>query len=88
MSWQCAGCLACRRLMMNEYIPWIIGQTIIIVLAILGAFVRSRERLTQVETSLRHIEVNTDRLKDDHNNLADKVDGISRHVAIIEGKLE
>jgi hypothetical protein len=74
--------------MMNEYIPWIIGQTIIIVLAILGAFVRSRERLTQVETSLRHIEVNTDRLKDDHNNLADKVDGISRHVAIIEGKLE
>lgn len=74
--------------MLTESALWIIGQTVIIVLAIFGAFVRSRERLTQVETSLHHIEVNTDRLKDDHNGLSDKVDGISRAVARLEGKAE
>lgn len=73
---------------MDESALWIIGQTLIIVLAILGAFVRSRERLAKVETSLHHIEVNTERLKDDHNDLARKVDGVSRALAKIEGKMD
>jgi len=62
----------------SQLIP-IILQTIVIVVAIAAAFMRTRERLAIAETRLDHIEALA-------TDTAQKVDGISRHVAALEAK--
>ena len=72
---------------MTESMLWILGQTIVLAILIGGAFMRTRERITKLETTCEHIQANTESLKQDHRDLVDKVDGISRHVERLEGKL-
>ncbi len=64
---------------MTEFTLWLVGQTIIIVLAILGAYVR-------MAVNVARVEVNTETLKVDHANLAKQVQGISRSVGRLEGR--
>ena len=63
---------------MNNLSPdfWlaIIGQTIILVVTIVAAFIRTERRITKVETEIRHLEVETD-----------KIAGMSRALARLEG---
>lgn len=72
---------------MTEGMLWILGQTVVLSILIGGAFMRTRERIAKLETTCEHIVLNTEALKQDHRELADKVDGISRHVSTLEGKL-
>ena len=67
-------------LMLSEWLP-IILQTLVIVGAIVVAFMRFIARQAVTESRLGD-------LRDDHTKLSDKVDGISRAVARIEGSLE
>jgi hypothetical protein len=60
--------------MMNEYWP-IILQTIVIVVAIAASFVRTRERITRVETKVEHLE-----------GQVAPIPGMSRAIARLEGQ--
>lgn len=60
---------------MNEFATWIIGQTIVLVVIIIGAAMRGERRITRVETKVEHIEF-----------VCEQVPGISRAVARLEGK--
>lgn len=69
-------------------------QTVVIVGAIVSAFVKTKTRNVATDAAIKavnvrcsHIEKNTEDLKEDHNGLSKKVDGISRHVSRIEGQL-
>ena len=73
---------------MNEqFFMWLIAETILVVGAVVVSHVRTQVRLAKLELQCEHINDNTEGLKDDHDRLAAKVDGISRHVAMLEGKL-
>jgi len=54
----------------------IIGQTVIILVAIIGVAVRGERRITTVETKVEHLE-----------SEVQPIPGLSRAVARIEGKL-
>lgn len=56
---------------------WIalVGQTIVIVVAIVASFVKTERRITTVETKIRHLELETS-----------AIPGISRAVARLEGQ--
>jgi hypothetical protein len=55
----------------------IIAQTIIIVVAIVSAFVKTEKRITRVETKVEHLEVTTM-----------TIPGISRHLAELKGQMQ
>jgi hypothetical protein len=63
--------------MTHELWVAMLGQTIVIVIAIIGAIKHSEKRLSTVEAKVEHLEVEIGRLP-----------GISRAVSRIEGKLE
>ena len=60
---------------MNEYVP-IVLQTIVIVLAIIGAIRHSERRMSTMETKVDHLE-----------DAVRPIPGISRKLARLEGKL-
>lgn len=72
---------------MTEQLMWIVGQTVILGILIGSTFVRTRERITKLETTCEHIMINTHNLKQDHKDLSKQVDEISRTVSVIKGKL-
>ena len=61
--------------MSPEFWVAIIGQTIVIVAAIVASFLRTERRITTVETKVEHLERETA-----------PIPGISRAVARLEGK--
>ena len=68
----------------QEIALFFVGQSIVIVGAIIVAFVRTQVALAKLEIRCSHIESNTEELKGDHSALRDQVGGISRHVAALE----
>ena len=60
--------------MTPEFWAAIIGQTVVLVATIVAAFIRTEKRITKVETEIRHLEQETD-----------KIAGISRALARLEG---
>ena len=66
--------------MLTEWLP-IILQTAILLVAIVVAFMRGIARQAVTDSRLGD-------LRNDHSKLSEKVDGISREVARIEGSLE
>lgn len=64
--------------MMTNLWPLVL-QTLVIVFAIGASFVRTRERITALETTQGHQGDTLDRM-------VDKVDGLSRHVALLDGQ--
>lgn len=60
--------------MTPEFWAAIIGQTVILIVTIVAAFVRTERRITKLETEVRHIE-----------HECDRIPGISRAVARLEG---
>lgn len=71
--------------MTPEFWAAIIGQTIIIVVSIVAAFVKTERRITTVETKVDHLEQRASKNDDDHDKLEKQVGGISRAVARLEG---
>lgn len=78
--------------MSPEAVMWLIGQTIVLAIIIVGAFVRSTNRVTKLETAVSYSQLNLDariaELRNQHVSLAEKVDGISRSLARLEGRHE
>ncbi len=71
--------------MTPEFWAAIIGQTVIIVVSIVAAFVRTERRITRMETKVEHIEAIEAIRGKEHERLEGKVSGISRAVARLEG---
>lgn len=63
----------------------LIGQTIIIVTAIVAAFIRTERRITRVETKIEHLESIEAIAEQERNTLDVRIQGISRAVARLEG---
>lgn len=63
----------------------IIAQTIIIVGAVLAAYVRQERRMTRLEGKVDHLETVESSRDDDMTRLENQVQGISRAVARLEG---
>lgn len=66
---------------MNETALFLIAQSVIIIGAIVTAYVR-------LSVAIAVLQHNTQDLKADHGQLSKKVDGISRAVARLEGRAE
>lgn len=71
---------------------WIIGQTIIIAMAIVGAFMRIQVALAKLEGKVEVLAVQQgvtnkalQQNDEQHKALAEQVTGISRNLALIEG---
>ena len=65
---------------MSELTIFFLGQSIIIVGAILTAYVAIRVQIAKLQVEVTH-------LKSDHGKLAKKLDGVSRHLAELTGRL-
>ena len=63
-----------------EIAIFFIGQSIILLTAMVTAYVKIQVAIATLQTDVGHIHTVTDGLKVDHTTLRDKVDGISRHV--------
>jgi len=66
----------------------IILQTVVILLGIFAAFIRTERRITAVETKVDSLEKKADGLASDHGYMRRQVNGISRSVARLEGRAE
>lgn len=71
---------------------WIVGQTIIIAMAIVGAFMRIQVAIAKLEGKIEVLTVQqsvTNKSLEDndeaHKSLSEQVSGISRNLAMIEG---
>ena len=60
---------------MNDFYMWIIGQTVVLGVIIIGAAMRGERRITRIEGNLKHVE-----------KICAQVPGISRAVARLEGR--
>ena len=65
---------------MNDMAMFLIAQSVIIIGAIVATYVRT-------SVSIAVLQSNTEDLKKDHSGLSAKVDGISRAVGRLEGKV-
>ncbi len=63
----------------------VVGQTVIILVAVIGAAVRSERRTTRLEEKVEHIERIEVVRGEEHKELERQVQGISRAVARLEG---
>lgn len=64
----------------------IIGQTIVLIVAIIAATIRTERRITRVETKVEHLERMDSAQGKDLHALGSKVGGISRAVANLQGR--
>lgn len=72
---------------MNDTVLFFISQSVIIVGAILLAYIRTHVAIARLQEQTGTIRDNTRGLKEDHYVLAEKVDGISRAVAELKGRV-
>lgn len=74
---------------MNEgTVLFLIGQALVILVGVIGAHVRSSNQIAELRGMVIQLQISVTGLKSDHSNLAEKVDGVSRHVSHIEGMEE
>ena len=64
----------------------LIGQTVVIVIAIIAATIRTERRITRVETKVEHLEDTEETQDHKLDRLGSKVGGISRALARLEGR--
>ena len=71
-------------------IMFLSGQLITLLMAIGASYIKTREQLIELRTRLTSLEVHYENgianLRHDHSALSDRVDGISRAVARLEGQ--
>jgi len=73
--------------MIMEIAVFFVAQSVIIIGAMLTAYIKLRVALAKCEIGVQHVEATTTRIEANHKDLSEKVDGISHHVSAIEGKL-
>lgn len=73
----------------SAWLMFTIGQAVLVLGAVVASHMKTKVAIAELSTLLEtqfdavHGDIAT--LKADHKSLRDKVDGISRHVALIEG---
>jgi len=74
-----------------NFVIFLITQSVVIVGTILTAYLNLKIAIAKLELGFQHVDEFTmemkKELKGDHEKLVRKVDGISKHVANIEGQL-
>jgi len=69
-------------------IAYLAGNTIIILLAGFGAYMKLRDRMTRIEVQNEFLVESCTLREESHRTLREKVDGISRHVIEVETRLD
>ncbi len=69
-------------------IAYLAGNTIIILLAGLGAYMKLRDRMVRVEVQNKFLMDSCALREQNHKDLGIKVDGISRHLTKVEIRLD
>lgn len=69
-----------------EFWAAVIGQTIILVVSIIAATIRTERRITKVEVKVEHLEGVEMARANDHRELVNQVNGMSRAVSRLEGR--
>ncbi len=70
---------------MTEMTVFFIAQSVIIVGAILTAYIRTQVAIARLQIIVGNVEMTTTSLKGDHRHLAGQVGGISRGLSRLEG---
>lgn len=68
-----------------EFWAAVIGQTIILIVSIIAATVRTERRITKVEVKVEHLEGVELSRSHEYRDIAAQVRGVSRAVARLEG---
>jgi hypothetical protein len=68
-----------------ELVIFLAGQLIVVLLAVLSSHVKLATQMAELRGMVIQLQLTASSLKGDHSDLSNKVDGISRHVAQIEG---
>lgn len=66
-------------------ILFLTGQAVTILGAIFITHMSMRTQVARLQALMENMESSINYLRNDHNSLKDKVDGISRNVAMLEG---
>lgn len=74
--------------MTETMVIFLVGQGLAILAGLLASHISTRTQIAEIRGMLMQSLTQVEGLKRDHRNLGDKVDGISRHVAHIEGMEE
>ncbi len=69
---------------MDSYVLYLIGQSFIIIGAMLVAYLKIRIAIAELKVYVGFVKEITTGLQNDHKGLTKKVDGISRHVERLE----
>ena len=64
------------------------GQLIVILLGLFGSHSKLTEKIAELRGMVMQLQLSTGSMQNDHKALAEKVDGVSRHVSHIEGMEE
>jgi hypothetical protein len=67
---------------------FLVAQLVVILMGLFGSHTKLTEKIAELRGMVIQLQLSTQSLKADHGNLQEKVDGISRHVAHIEGMEE
>ena len=74
--------------MSDNIILFMIGQAVIILVGLFSSHSKLNERIAELRGMTMQLQITATGLRTDHVGLSEKVDGISRHVAHIEGMEE
>ena len=69
-----------------EFWAAVIGQTVILIVSIIAATVRTERRITKVEVKVEHLEGVELGRRNEYRELAVEVHGLSRVVSKLEGR--
>jgi len=73
---------------MWEFIGFLVAQAIVIATVIVSVHVRTQKSIGILDTQFKSVHTATTKLEEQHTTLSQKVDGISRNLARMEGKVE
>lgn len=71
--------------MSEGIVLFLVGQALVILAGVLTSHVSTKTAIAELRGMMTQLQLSVQGLREDHGSLKDKVDGISRHVAIIEG---
>lgn len=74
--------------MMDEFtLLWLFGQSAVIIGAVVAAHVATKVQIAKLQANSENTLARLKDLHLDHRALSGKVDGLSRHVARLEGNV-
>lgn len=69
----------------SDIIFFLVAQSVVIVGAVLVSYINTKIAIAKLQVESEHVAITMDSFHKSHENLAGKVDGISRQVSRMEG---